>query len=175
MLHFYIISAIFGEKNLLVIYINTDFTCSAAVCRVSRQIEFSKNLAQMHLKTPITVYMCFRHQDTFKNVFFCPVSLVWCCGDLICSQIQLPARASSQPVLWQGSCLQAFPALLLLLLLLQVSAHAGLCTLPSLPLLSQHPLGSWQSQGFPQQHKDSADNVCRLEWGHEKPVPMLLY
>lgn len=126
----------------------------------------------MHLKTPITVYMCFRHQDTFKNVFFCPVSLVWCCGDLICSQIQLPARASSQPVLWQGSCLQAFPALLLLL---QVSAHAGLCTLPSLPLLSQHPLGSWQSQGFPQQHKDSADNACRLEWGHEKPVPILLY
>ena len=81
----------------MVIYINTNFTCSAVASRASEQSEINENLAQMPLKTPITVCMCFRHQNTFKDVFFSPVSLVWLCGALICSQIQLPARASSQP------------------------------------------------------------------------------
>lgn len=121
MLDFYISSAIFGEKNWLVIYINAKFTCSAAVCRVSGQREINENLAQMHLKTPLNICMCFRHQDTFKNGFLCPVLLMWCCGGVVCSQIQLPAHAffSASVV---GPCLQVFPALQL-----QGSAGAGLC------------------------------------------------
>lgn len=113
----------FGEKIWLLMYINAKIICSAALYRVSRQIEVNENLAQMHLKTPITVCMCFRQQNPFKNVFFCPVSLVWCYGE-VCSQIQLPARASLTPMLRQGPCLQVFPALLL-----QGSADAAPCPL----------------------------------------------
>lgn len=47
----------------------------------------------MYLKAPITPCMRFRHQRTFKNVFFSAVSLVWLHGDVICPQIQL-TRAS---------------------------------------------------------------------------------
>lgn len=63
----------------------------------------------MRLKTPITVCMCFRHQNSFKNVFLCPMLLVWCCGDVVCSQIQLPAHVSLSPSAVPAALLAGFP------------------------------------------------------------------
>lgn len=39
----------------MVIYINSNFTCSATASRTSEQSEINKNLAQMFLKTAMTV------------------------------------------------------------------------------------------------------------------------
>lgn len=144
MLNFYISSANFGEKYWLVIYKNANFTCSAAVCRISRQIVVNENLAQTHLKKPITVCMCFGHQSNFQELF-CPALPVWCCGGLVCSQSRCCGRdpACRFCLCCCCRCLQVL--------------HSAPCPL-LLPCFS--PLwGPDTSWGFPQQHKDVADNV----------------
>lgn len=172
MLHFYISNAIFGEKNWSVIYINTNFTCLAAASTASEQSEIKENLAQMLLKTPITVCMCFRHQNIFKRVFFSPVSLVWLCGALTCSQIRLSALASSQP-----RCSGRCPAC-------RITWHCC-CRSPwmlkSVPCplwlsLFQHQLSGFLSKPGAFTSRARALQIrgmCRLKCDDEKPVLVL--
>jgi len=120
----------------------------------------------------ITLCVCFRHQNTFKDVFFSPVSLAWLCGALICPQIQLTAQASSQP--W---CSGRHPSC-------RLNWH-HCCKSPQ--MLKPLPCPLWlcpfqcQLSGFlskPRAFTSRARtlqirHMCRLKCDDEKPVPVL--
>lgn len=160
------------KKNWLVIYVNTNFTCLAAVSRASKQSEINENLAQMLLKTPLNACMCFRHQNTFKDVFFSPVSLVWLCGALICSQIPLPACASSQPQC-PGRCPACRPTWH------RCWRYPQMLKPVPCPLwlsLFQHQLSGFLTKPGAFARRTRASQIrpmCRLKCGAEKPVPVL--